>query len=341
MRKLTWSHPVAGIVLGVLTGFLLAPSMAASYVVLLPTVLIAWLGVWSGWPSALAATIACLISGGRMGMNVMLIVGVVLVVPAWGILIYAKRAKHFYTGAKMSAFMVVGAMVIALFGIWMTVQADIVDALIAGLRLSIESFGSEAMDLYFQVTQPLNGFDHAIDFAKGLTDEQRMRLLNDQMYLFESLFKDYFSSYLVTAGVFTGLASYAVAARTLARRMGKAYKGYVPLRQWFLPVEAIVVPPLAALTFYVAHTMNMQGAIDAYYTAANLALMLIMVQGFSAMERRLILLGMPVRLRRILMLTFSVIAPIVIQFSGIASALFGTHGVFRNIIDKRLKGDDN
>lgn len=347
MRKVQERHLVAGIALGLLSGALLPFTLGAASVIMLPSVIVATLGAWSGAAAALAASfsqlaVARMIGGGMM----MLVVFTAMLLPAWGVFFLIGYRPRFEQGVKWSALITLGALFVLLLSAWLAVRGNLIDALVGALRASMEALPEDLLGSVLGLWGQMGLFGMGavgIDFTGVLTAAERVQVLDALARTMTALLQQSFASMLLTNGVLTGAVSYLLAARIAHRRALVPSVDYRYPRGWRLTPGLIVGPPACALACAIAHWLGLDGADAAGWAFFDLSGLLFLVQGIGAADRRLHEGRVPKRYRTFTLVMLALVGSYFLRIAGIFSALVGSQGLVTQYIKRHTgrngKGD--
>lgn len=347
MRKVQERHLVAGIALGLLSGALLPFTLGAASIIMLPSVIVATLGAWSGVAAALAASfsqlaVARAIGGGML----MLVVFTAMLLPAWGVFFLIGRRPRFEQGVKWSALMTLGALFMLLLSAWMAVRGSLIDALVHALRASVEALPGDLLGTVLGIWGQTGLFGPnaaGIDFTRALTAVERVQVLDGFARTLTALLQMSFVSMLLTSGALTGAVSYLLAARVAHRRALVPSVDYRHPRGWRLTPGLIIGPPACALACAIAHRLGLRGADAAARAFFDLSGLLFLVQGIGAADRRLHEVRVPKRYRTFTLVLLTLVGAYFLRIAGVFSALVGSKGLVTQYIKRHAgrngKGD--
>lgn len=341
MVKAPSRHAVAGIVLGMLSGMLLLPSLMFMNVLIVPVVLISVLGVWSGWAAAAVAMVsqlsmAYLYGGGLMTLAVFDAV----VVPAGAILYLVLSRPKFKDGVKWAALVQLGVMFVLVVTAWIAVKQDLIDYMTQSMRAMFNAVPQEQLGLLLSYLGEAGvyGTQTGLDFSKALTAIEQTQLLDALEAAYSAQMRLDLPTTLLVGGMTTGCVGYWLSARVVARRGDQPPIAYLHPDEWRIKPHMVIGPPACTLAVYIAYTMGMRGADGVYLAMLNLSGFFFTIQGLGAVDRRFKRNGTVGAARKLLLIMLVAIAPWALVGIGLASALFGSDGLISNFI-RRQKGE--
>ncbi len=348
MGKLLGRHPALGIALGVLSGMLLPFTLGLAPVLMLSTVIVALLGVWSGLVAALAASVVHLVVAFEMGGAMLfLLVLEAMLLPAWGVIVLISRRPLFFEGVKWSAIMSLGALFMLVVCAWLVVRGDLIDYFMKQMGAMVDALGQEIIGMALGAwgQAGLFGTSTGIDFSRALTSAEQAQLTSDIARMLTGYLQLNFAGLLLTGGVTTGAVSYWLSARVLSRRGDEPTVDYRHVYEWRLSKSLIIGPSACALVCYIAYSLGLSGADAAFQAFMSLSLVLFAVQGLGAIDRRIHASGAPGGYRAFTLCFLVVVGAYLLRIVGVLSALFGKNGLITEYIKRRAgqngKGDDD
>lgn len=356
MDKRTSGRPLRGVLFGLLSGAALgglgylafyrmnlSASLPVCLFALALPVVISSFWAWGGWPCALAAALsnfaAVLLLLGPAAAAVFF---AALILPGLLTAFLVKRRMRFYAGVRASMLIQLGAFLLLLFGAWLMIRGDLIDALLQPMREVFDQIPGELLGYLGQAG--FFGADTGIDFARALDAAQRSDLLNALFGNISLLLKQNMPSTVLTTGIVVGGLSYALCARQLVRSGAEPPVDFVPVGEWRLTPSMIVGLPASTLISLILFNMGVRGADALYVAVLNLMFLAFTVQCAGALSRRLKQAGVTPGKRCALILLVTLLVPYLGRFLGIYSALLGSQGLITNYLKKRAekrdKGDE-
>lgn len=321
---------VYGVVLGVLSGLLLPTTSIFSVMILLPTIMVAYLGVMFGVPAAIAATAShLLMSVATGGAGMTLIVAEGMLLPAWGMMYLVKKRVTFERGVLYSVLLVMGAMLLLITSAWIVLKGDLAEYLADYLRAVGTSASAEAQDVILSMLAQAGvfGVNPGVDFSRALTAAERAMLFDELRNLFRDVFQLSLVPRLMSSCVVTGAVGYWLLARGCARRGVMPRVDYKRARKWRIPTNMAVGLPVCALVCYLLYGLGMGGADTAYLTFYQLCVLVFCAQGIGAIARRMHDSGVTSGWARALVVLAALFATDIIAIIGVLSQLFGSEGI--------------
>lgn len=353
MGKFSRGRVAAGCAIGFGCGVSVGVSLLFSAWVLPIQVAMAFLWVWSGWPSVVSGAVGAAVSSaftsvfssgfGGWGIPAAVIVALVLPGALAGLL--TRWRKPFYQAVGISVLIQWAALIAVAAVAWLILRRNLVDALTDALREVIEKLPRAIPQALVLVAGQagLFGDSTGINFSQAiLSDQQLDSLIAQMLQTINTGLKLSMPMYVLTSGATAGAASYTVAAYARVRMGDDPPVPFVKPEGWRLTPNLILGPPALAIACLILDRLNVAGADAAYLAMFSLSRILFIVQAVGALERRMKASGMTPARRGWLIVAALVIGGQMMPMLGIYSALLGSEGLITKRIKKRMdgKGDE-
>jgi hypothetical protein len=333
------SHAVAGFAVALVMGFM-APYLAA--VPLVP-VIIAFLYAYAGLVPAAAcgafALGAYALSYGSMGM----LMGFVAHIAPAVLIVRGIRARiPFHRQIVLAVASLAAGTVAALVIAYAAVGSNIIGALAETMREALESMAKVypgfvdvlAARTYAIPAAPesitteilLNGFLSAAQRANYVD-----ALLNDMQTTLALALPGYLLSMSVLAGVL------AVAWPGYVKRGEPETNdiNYVPLARWYTPYRFSLGMLATLAVAFLLYAQRVQGGDTLFTTIRTILSVVFMIQAASSIERRMQIFGARTWLRVVVILLIEILFGDLAIYYGGASALIGSCGAVKQLMEKR------
>lgn len=336
-----------GLLLGLLTGMLVPPSLAVMFYatvasapcVLLPTVASAMLGAWGGVWALGAASLSCVGMGysiaGGLGA---LAAAELFALPAWAAWALLARRPRFVAGAWGCALAQLAAILALLAGAWLAVRAPLADAFTQFLLSRAHGLPWEAPEMadLAAALSPLTGGQS----LAYLEEEERYWLLQNWFALYRTQLQRTLPQLILGTGLASGFLAYWLPARVASRRGDMPPVDYAHPRDWFLPGHMVLGPPLCALACYGAYRWGMAGGEAGLLAMLGVSQLFFTIQGLGAVDRAIFRRGMRPVARALILTALALLAQLVLTAVGLISALLGRRGLITRWLNKRGGAND-
>lgn len=342
MREFSKGRVLAGCAIGIGCGILSGASMLVSAWFLPVPILMAFLWVWSGWPSVVAGAASTGMMSFHMGGPGLAAAAIAaLVLPGALAALLTQRRKPFYSAVALSIAIQWAALICVTVGAWLLFRRNLVDALTDSLSGMIFELPRALQHfLILQIGQMgMFGTNTGINFSRALlTDAQLDSLISQMLQTINTGLKLSMPAYVLTSGATAGALSYAAAAYVRIRRGDDPPVPFIKPEGWRLTPNLILGPIGLAAVCLLLDKLGVSGADAAYLATMSLARVLFTVQAVGALERRFKASGMPPGRRTLLIAVALVIGQGMMPFIGAYSALVGSQGLITKLIKKRMDG---
>lgn len=227
-----------------------------------------------------------------------------------------------------------------------TVISVAIAAVIFGTDM-IASLMNEMQAIYEQMIPVLWEAQGSLFESAGirLTYDEFASMQFDALKILQQYYETYLPGNLLTGAVITAVVS-VLWGNWLTARRGEATKdSFVGLCEWYLPSNMTFGMLMTLVVALVISKTSITGAQTTWVAVSSLVQFAFIVQGFSAMDRRQKAAGASVRRRAGMVILFCVLGAItsgtvvlnfyfVMALAGAGSALFGSHGAVRMLIEK-------
>lgn len=338
MAKLSFGRMTVGVVLGLLSGLLLAFELAISPMLMPVPIFIAFLWLWSGWPGAVASSVSTL------GMSVLIggwpmatAVGAVMVLPGWLSASLVFRRMRFYSGIKASVGIQLGLLIAVLIAAWLYVKGNLVDVAMNALRASLDSSPITGALLAMLGQMGFFGAQTGLDFSAALDAVQQKQLLDAMFSAYTAQYKLTAPAMLLHTGLVTGSLSYLLPVYVCARRGDEPTVSFAHPHEWRLSANTIIGLPVCVGVSLVLNELGVSGADALYVALVNVLFLALTVQAIGAVSRWMRAAGFTPGKRVLLVLAMILFTQVVLRLIGVYSALFGSKGLISTYIKKRTE----
>lgn len=336
-----------GLLLGLLTGMLVPPSLAVMFYatvigapcVLLPTAAAAALGAWGGVWALGAASLSCVGAGyalaGGLGA---LAAAELFALPAWASWALLRRRPRFSTGVWGCVFAQLAAMVALLAGAWMAAGRPLTQAYTQYLLDYAQGLPWEAPELA-DLAAALSSLTGGQSLA-SLEAQERAQLLENWFSLYRAQLQRTLPQLILGTGLISGALAYWFPARVLYRRGDTPPVDYAHPRDWFLPGHMVLGPPLCALACYGAYRGGVSWGEAGCLAMLEVSQLFFTAQGLGAVDRAMTRRGAGNGPRLLAMAALFLLAQWGLALAGLISALLGRQGLITRWLNKRRGAND-
>ncbi len=335
------SHAVIGFFIALVMGFL-APYLA---VVPLVPVIIAFLYAYAGLvPAAACAAFtlgAYTLSYGWIGA----LLGFVAHIAPAALIVRGTRARiPFHRQISLAIASLAAGTVAALVIAYLAVGSNLIDALAETMREAMDSMAKVypgfvdmiAARTYAIPAAPENITSEVL-LSGFLTAAQRASyieaLLNDMQTTLALALPGYLLSMSVLSGVF------AVAWPGCVKRNEPQTNdiNYLPLAHWYAPYKLSLGMLATLAVAYLLYAEHVEGGDTLFATIRTILGVVFMIQAAASIERRMQAFGARTWMRVVVILLIELLFSDLAMYYGGASALIGSRGAVRQLMEKRAK----
>lgn len=331
----------------VVVGFLVAIAMGlvSPYLAVVPVlpVLIAFLYAYAGLAPAAACAglslgayaISFGLTGMLMGLAAYVVPGLLIV---RGIRMRLPFFRQIVEGIAALAFGVVAALAIA----YVALGSDLIGAASEGMRSTVESVEKVypgLIDMIAAYTYEIPGAPESVTseiLINGfLTATQRASYVDALMSDMQAALALTLPGYLLSMAALAGVVAVAWPGYVRRNDPETDETNYVPLARWYTPYR-LSLGMLATLgVAYLLSWQEVKGGNTVYMTVRSILFVVFMIQAAASIERRMQNFGAKTWLRVVVILLVELLFSDFAVYYGGASALIGSTGAVRQLIDRR------
>lgn len=331
---------VGSAVLGLVLGALL-PLLALFQVTLLVPVLMlggmlaVWLRARAGWWPAIALAAAATASTAFfMGVQVALMLLAAALLPSLVVLRGMSQKAPFFDQMKVGIAAYVAGLLTATVIAYVSFGGGMVARFVDLIRAEYDRMPDAAL-------QPFVEWANSMMVVNGTMGVERMTVdlfraqLTGVLDLMEQTYAQALPGTLLCGAMLSGVLSVLWGNWTMARQGLATNESFVGMSRWFLPAQVT----LGALGLWLAGVVLVYSGYESgatvSFTIGEVAGAVFAIQALSALDRRMVRAGRSTTRRRVLITLLAAVALIlrdvgaVLAYVGVASALFGSHGVVR------------
>ena len=199
-----------------------------------------------------------------------------------------------------------------------------------------EVFEQAGREVWAIVRPSLTAIDPSVTF------EQFSEMFAETLALIQAYYELYLLANLLSGAAVTAIVSVFWGNWLAARRGEATAESFVGLHGWYLPSNLTWGALMTLLAAWILANTSISGGVAAWLTVTQLAEVAFVVQALAAIDRRLKARG-STRGRRTAMVVLILIAGAIFQLFGLlslagaASALFGSRGAARPLVEKIKK----
>jgi len=346
LKKPTTGKLVAGIIFALIAGvldiFLLPFSMFALALPVLISALYAWAGII---PAAVASITAAGVMAFTFGPFMLWAVPLALVAPAVIVIYLLERGEPFFKRLRIGLFAQFLAVALTLGFAYMILKVDLADALINYLQGMFVDQPHELLDMFLDGMAAMGLSEFAIEGERSAA--QRAEQLNWLLDRLLVSLKYALPSVIISSCAFTAMLTTHWSALIRAKRGDERSEGFMPLSEWRVP-NNVVLGAAGCLAFsIILAVMGVAGAESLVNVVLTVFYMILAVQGFSGVLRRMKARGIARRARNLFIIlvllfgdtrVFQILdTKSILRLIGIYITLFGSGGAIRIYIKKHEK----
>lgn len=322
-------------------GFL-APYLAA--VPLVP-VIIAFLYAYAGLiPAAACAAFtlgAYTLSYGWMGA----LLGLVAHIAPAALIVRGIRARiPFHRQIALAVASLAAGTVAALVIAYLALGSNLIGALAETMREAMESMAKVYpgfVDMLAARTYAIPGAPESITtevLLNGfLTAAQRASYIDALLNDMQTALALALPGYLLSMSALAGVLAVAWAGYVKRKEPQTNDINYVPLARWYAPYR-LSLGMLATLAIaYLLYAEQIEGGDTLYATIRAILGVVFMIQAAASIERRMQVFGARTWLRVVVILLIELLFGDLAMYYGGASAVIGSRGAVRQLMEKRAK----
>ncbi len=333
------SHAVVGFILALILGYF-APYLA---VVPIVPILIAFLYAYAGLiPAAACAAFSLGSYGLSFGMAGMFMGFVAHIAPA-AYIVYGIRTRQPFFRQIASGIAALGIGIVAALGIaYVSIGSDLMGALMQSMRqtmTSMESVYPGLVDtlaaLNYNIPGAPQNITQEILLSGFLTAAQRANYVDALLRDMQSSLTLMLPGFLLSTSALAGVLAVAWPGYVKRNDPETTDVSYVPLAGWYTPYGLSIGMILTLSAAYLLSTQKVQGGDTLYMTIRAILGLAFMIQAAVSIERRMQQFGAKTWVRVVIILLIEVIFGDLAVFYGGASALVGSTGAVRQIMNQR------